>query len=153
MSPKHANALLQDISDVLGHDVYYIYPDSLHFIPPEIISGIAVGCLLEFLNGFLGFKDLGRTARREIIELLSRWRSSRDLEPLIQTLDLQKVASEALAMVPEDVNALQLNAGQAALKQALVEFGMDAGLADEHSQGIRKVIQRTITAGVGTHGQ
>jgi hypothetical protein len=146
MTQKNASVLLRDIADVLGHDVYYIYPDSFHAIPPEIISGIAVGCLLEFLNGFLGFKELGRATRREILDLLDRWRSSRDLEPLIQTLDLQVVASEALAMAPGDASKRQLDDGQTALKQALINFGMDEGLADEHSKGIRELVRQSLTA-------
>jgi hypothetical protein len=104
MSQKPSNALIEDIADVLGHDVYYIYPDSLHAIPPEIISGIAVGCLVEFLNGFIDFKRLGQSTRQAIIDLLSRWRSSRELDQLILTLDLRNVASEALAIVPQDVS-------------------------------------------------
>jgi hypothetical protein len=153
MSEKQTIGLLEDIADVLGHDVYYIYPDSLHAIPPVYISAIAVGCLLEFLKGFADFNRLGQASRQAIVNLLNNWRSSRDLEPLIQTLDLRNAAYEALAIVPQDVNAHQMDEGQTALKQALLKFGMNDGLADEHSRAIRQLVQQSLTSGGGPRGR
>ncbi|HUI77040.1 MAG TPA: hypothetical protein VLY24_03970 [Bryobacteraceae bacterium] len=153
MSQKQTNALLEDIADSLGHDVYYIYPDSLHSIPPEIVNGIAVGCVLEFLNGFVDFKSLGVKARQAIGDVLKGWRSSRDLEPLIQTLNLQNVASDALALAPPVVSAPQMDDGQMALKQALLEFGMDESVADEHSKAIRQLVERSLMNTGGPHGR
>jgi hypothetical protein len=153
MSQKQTVGLLEDIADVLGHDVYYIYPDSLHAIPPDIISAIAVGCLLEFLKGFVDFNRLGQATRQAIGDLLSNWRSSGDLEPLILTLDLQNTAAQALAIVPQDVNAHRMDEGQTALKQSLLKFGMDDGLADEHSKAIRQLVQRSLMSGGEPHGR
>jgi len=139
-----AGVLLQEVADQLGLDVYYVYPDSRHFIPETVVLAVATACVIEFLKGFFDFNGLGKASREAVLDLARRWRSNQDLEPLIQTLDLQGLASEVLEVSPSSASAADLDKGQASLTQALSEFGMDQNLANEHAQAIRAVMEKAL---------
>jgi hypothetical protein len=144
MRQQDAANLLNDIRDELGTDVYYFYPDTRHQIPDTVIWGFVSACILEFLKGFIDLNGLGKTTREAARELLKRWRSRQEPEPWIQTLNLHDVIAEALQQPPTPVSAADLSKGEAALRQALCDLGMEPHVAAEHAKAISSLMERTL---------
>jgi hypothetical protein len=144
MDNEKLERLLNEVADELGHDVYYVYPDSKRLIPDAVMWAVVVACIVQFLKGFVDFERLGESARTAIAELLDRWRSKKDLEPWIQGADLHRLVLEAFESRPASVTDADLDRGQACLKQALPEFGMDENLAEEHARAIRALMDKAL---------
>ena len=144
MRQDDTSGLLTDIRDELGHDVYYFYPDSKHHIPDTVIWGFVSACILEFLKGSVDLNSLGKTTRESIKEILERWRSRQAFEPYIQTLNLNHVLTETLEMTATLPSGVDITTGEAKLREALSDFGMEPEVALEHAKAISKLIEQVL---------
>lgn len=119
--------LITAVQDQLGPDAYNIYPDSRRLIPDAVLWGIAAACVIEFLKGFGAFNELGKQSRERLDELVRRWKTRKDLEPYVQTLNLtlrDDVASVIDSAAKQSHAPTGRPAARQALTEALIEFGL-----------------------------
>lgn len=146
MRTEDTAKLLAGVRDELAHDVYYFFPDSRHHIPDTVVWAFVSACILEFVKGFADFSGLGKATRKAAEELLESWRSKREPEPWIQTLNLNNVIAEVLQQPASPLRSADLTKGEAALRLALSDFGLEPEVAAEHAKAISTLMERTLCA-------
>lgn len=132
--------LRQSILDEIGIDIYSSQTDGRYFLSELIQSAIVLACVTEFAKGFFDFKELGTATRQQLLALAADFRAG-------HSLDSHTDAGEFTALW----DAMRRNAGPALsterrargeheLNAALIEFGMEADVAQEHAKKIADLI-------------
>lgn len=137
---RDGQELITQVQNKIGLDAYHIYPDSRHFIPEAVLWGIASGCVIEFVKGFVDFKLIGESAKRTLLELSTRFRRKDSFEDFIKQHDITVSILHIIAVLPPTISNQDYDNGLRTLEAALIEFGLQPIPAKSRAAEIAKLI-------------
>jgi len=133
--------MFRSVQDEVAFDAWRIYgDDEHHFIPPEVVNGIVIVLVTEFVKGTGAFKYLGKTTRDKLDALVLCFRERRDLKSIATDPYLQLTALPELDNAAKRSNEADTGAGQERLVEALRHLGLPEKLARKRAASIAKRI-------------
>ena len=104
--------MFRSVEDEVAFDTWRIYGDDEHHsIPPEIVNGIVVVLVTEFVKGTGTFKYLGKATRDKLEELVQCFRERRDLRAIATDPYLKSTAMPELEKAAETSKGADTTAG------------------------------------------
>jgi hypothetical protein len=124
--------LFQSINDELAFDAWRIYGDDEHrYIPPEVVNGVIIALVTQFLKGTGAFSDLGQATREWLDDLVSRVRSKKNIGDMTSDAHRTAAINSELRKAIEESPKARRGAGVERLKDALRDLGLSEKAAKE----------------------
>jgi len=139
---EHSSDQLETaVLDELGIDVYSAYESERYFLSPEALHHIALALIAEFFVGLLGVEAFGAALREKLVGCMRTFRareigtaSYSDAGLMTELLTDARRASGSANVLNREPEATR------ELAAALVHFGMDPAVAQQHAHGLAALL-------------